>query len=73
MVTVIKDIKEENNFLKEQNNKLKYEVTTLDKRLYVLEQKALENFVEIVGVPEVNNEDCVKTVELICRNESKYT
>jgi hypothetical protein len=33
--------------------------------LNVLEQKAIENFVEIVGVPEVKNEDCVKTVELI--------
>uniref|UniRef100_A0A2S2NLJ2 PHD-type domain-containing protein n=1 Tax=Schizaphis graminum TaxID=13262 RepID=A0A2S2NLJ2_SCHGA len=68
MVTVIKDIKEENNFLKEQNNKLKYEVTILDKRLNVLEQKAIKNFVEIVGVPEVNNEDCVKTVESIAES-----
>lgn len=31
----------------------------------VFEQKAIEKFVEIVGVPEVNNEDCVKTVESI--------
>lgn len=31
----------------------------------VFEQKAIENFVEFVGVPEVNNEDCVKTVESI--------
>lgn len=68
MVTVIKDIKEENNFLKEQNNKLKYEVTILDKHLNVLEQKAIENFVEIDGVPEVNNEDSVKTVEFIAES-----
>jgi len=65
MVIVIKDIKEENQFLKEQNIKLKYEVTTLDKRLNVLEQKAIENFIQIVDVPEINNKDCIKTVESI--------
>ncbi|XP_026821659.1 uncharacterized protein LOC113560080 [Rhopalosiphum maidis] len=68
IVTVIKDIKEENQLLKEQNNKLKYEVTVLDKRLNVLEQKAIENFVKIVGVPKVKNEDCVKSVELIAES-----
>lgn len=31
----------------------------------VLEQKAIDNFVKIVGIPESNNEDCVKTVESI--------
>jgi hypothetical protein len=44
------------------------EVSVLDKRLNVLEQKVIKNFVEIVGVPEVNNEDCVKTVEKIAES-----
>jgi len=58
-------MKEENQILKEQNNKLKNEVTYLDKRINVLEQKSLENFAEIVGVPETNKEICIKTVEAI--------
>jgi len=33
-----------------------------------IEQKAIDNFVVIVGVPEVNNEDCVKTVESIAES-----
>lgn len=37
----------------------------MDKRRNILEQKAIENFLEIVGVPESNNEDCLKTVESI--------
>jgi len=65
MLTTIKYMKEENQILKEQNNKLKNEVTYLDKRINVLEQKSLENFAEIVGVPETNNENCIKTVEAI--------
>ena len=31
----------------------------------VTEQKAIEKFVEIVGVPEVYNVDCLKMVKLI--------
>lgn len=58
-------MKEENQILKEQNNKLKNEVTYLDKRINVLDQKSIEHFVEIVGVPKTNNENCIKTVEVI--------
>ncbi|KAL4096900.1 hypothetical protein QTP88_021775 [Uroleucon formosanum] len=65
LVTTINSIKAENSFLKEKNCKLKNEVALLDRRMNVFEQKAIEKFVEIVGVPEVNNEDCVKTVESI--------
>lgn len=65
MITTIKYIKEENQILKEQNNKMKNEVAYLDKRINILEQKSIENFVEIVGVPQINNENCMKTVEAI--------
>jgi len=65
LVTTINNIKVENSFLKEENCKLKIEVALLDKRMNVFEQKSIEKFVEIVGVSEVNNEDCIKTVESI--------
>jgi len=35
---------------------------SLDKRTNAFEQKALVNVVEIMSVPDFNNEDCVKTV-----------
>lgn len=65
IVKTIKYMKEENQTLKDQNNRLKNEVTYLDKRINVLEQISIENFAEIVGVPETNNENCIKTVEAI--------
>lgn len=65
LVTKINNIKEENSSLKEENSKLKNEVALLDKRMNLFEQKAIEKFVEFVGVPEINNEDCIKTVESI--------
>lgn len=65
LVTTINNIKVENSFLKEENFRLKIEVALLDKRMNVFEQKSIEKFVEIVGVPEVNKEDCIKTVESI--------
>jgi hypothetical protein len=40
----------------------KKKIASLDKRMNVFEKKVIENFVEIVGVPDSNNEDCVKTV-----------
>lgn len=65
LITTVNLIKEENSILKEENLKLKNEFASLEKRLNVIEQKSIENIVEIVGVPEINNEDCVKTVESI--------
>jgi len=37
-------------------------------RINILEQKAIENFIEIVGVPEPKDEDCVKTVKKLLQN-----
>jgi len=65
LITTINLIKEKNSILKEENYKLKNEFASLEKRLNVIEQKSIENIVEIVGVPEIDNEDCVKTVESI--------
>lgn len=68
LITSIKDMKEENQILKEQNSKLKSDIVLLDKRMNILEQKAIENYVEIMGVPEANNEKCVKIVESIAKS-----
>lgn len=62
LFTTINNIKDENIILKEENGKLKNEIESLDKRMNVFEQKAMENFVEIVGVPDFINEHCMKTV-----------
>lgn len=79
-------MREENKVLKEQNIILKSEITSLGNRINLLEQKAIENFVEIIGVPETKDEVCVKTVEKIVsklgvkttiinayRSQSKFT
>lgn len=65
LISTINLIKEENSTLKEENRKIKNECASLEKRLNVIEQKSIENIIEIVGVPEIENEDCVKTVESI--------
>lgn len=62
LITTINYIKDENEILKAENCKLKNEIMSLDKIMNAFEQKTIENFVEIVGVPDSNNEDCVKTV-----------
>lgn len=61
----MKNIIEENKILKEQNNNLRNDFNILFKKTNSLEQKSLENFVEIVGVPKINNEDCKITIEKI--------
>jgi hypothetical protein len=37
----------------------------LDKRMDILEQKAIENYFETMGVSETNNENYVKIIESI--------
>jgi len=58
-------MKEANKILKEQNIKLRNEITFLGNlvRFNILEQKNVDNFIEIIGVPENKDEDYVKTVE----------
>jgi regulator of replication initiation timing len=65
LITSVKNMKEENQILREQNTKLKSDIVLLDKRMNILEQKVIENYVEIMGVPEANNENCVKIIETI--------
>lgn len=65
LVISINTMREENRILKEQNNNLRNDINFLQKRMNNLEQKALDNFVEIIGVPEIKNENCKKTVEKI--------
>ncbi|XP_025196170.1 uncharacterized protein LOC112595249 [Melanaphis sacchari] len=65
LVISINTMREENRILKEQNNNLRNDINFLQKRMNNLEQKTLDNFVEIIGVPEISNENCKKTVEKI--------
>jgi len=51
--------------LKEQNKKFNNEITNLRNRINILEQKALANFIEVVGVPEIQDEICTDTANLI--------
>lgn len=61
----IKELKEENNVLKENNIKLNSDIYKLSKRLNLLEQKSILNHVEIIGVPDLKNQNCEKVVENI--------
>jgi len=61
----IKILQGENKLIKEQNIKLSEEVSNLSKRINHLEQKSLENNVEILGVQEEKNENCVEILNNI--------
>jgi len=65
LVNSVKEIKEENRHLKEQNIKLKSEVSIINKRINVIEQEQFSKHIELIGLPEQNNENCIKTVEYI--------
>lgn len=65
LILSMKDLREENKILKEQNNDLRNEFNLLFKKVNNLEQKSFDKFVEIVGVPKINNEDCKLTVKRI--------
>jgi len=65
LVKSVNTMRKEDRILKEQNNNLRNDLNFLQTRMNNLEQKALDNLVEIIGVPEINNENCKKTVEKI--------
>lgn len=65
VLSTIKEMRKENLLLKKQNFKLNYEITLLGNRVNTLEQKAFENFVDILGVPEIKDENCLDTVNSI--------
>jgi len=65
LVNSVKEIKEENRHVTEQNIKLKSEVSIINKRINVIEQEQFSKPIELIGLPEQNNENCIKTVENI--------
>jgi len=67
LILSVKDLREENKILKDQNNVVRDEFNLLFKKVNNLEQKSLDNFVEIVGVPNINNEHCKLTVKKIAK------
>lgn len=71
MLKTIKELKDENKMLKESNHKLKSDVNTLALRVNLFEQKLITNHIEIVGVPDNKNENCVKIVEDIASKLGK--
>lgn len=65
VLSTIKEMRKEKKILKEQNNKLNNEINLLGNRVNILEQKEFNNFVEFIGVPEINDENCFETVKII--------
>lgn len=61
----LKQIQSENKLIKDQNIKLTEEVLQLNKRINSLEQRSIENNIELVGVPESSDESCVDIVNKI--------
>lgn len=71
VLNTIKELKEENKTLKEINHKLKSDVNILSLQVNLLEQKQIANHIEILGVPDNKNENCVKIVEDIASKLGK--
>jgi len=63
VLNTIKELKEENKMLRENSYKLKSDVNILSLRVNLFEQKQMANHIEILGVPNNKNENCVKIVE----------
>lgn len=55
LFATINDLKSENKRISENNLQLKKEAVTLSGRINILEQKALDCHIEIVGVSEIKN------------------
>jgi len=67
ILSEMKLMREENQVLKEQNKKFNNEITILGNRINLLEQKALANFIEVMCVPEIQDEICMDTANLILK------
>lgn len=67
----IKELKEKNKTLKENYHKLKSDVNVLSLRFNLFEQKLMANHIEILGVPDNKNENCVKIIEDIASKLGK--
>jgi len=65
IISNIKELQTENKTLKVHNQKLTKDMSNLSKQVNFLEQKLIENNVEIIGVPEENNENCIETISNI--------
>lgn len=61
----INNLKSENKRITEENVLLKKEKKTLSMRLNKLQQKSLDCHIEIVGVPEIENEFYTNTIQRI--------
>jgi len=64
-VSTINELKDENKQIKEKNVVLKKEILNLSQRVNIIEQKSLECHVELIGVPEIQNEICTDTIDKI--------
>jgi len=64
----LKQIQLENKSIKDQNIKLTEELLHLNKKINTLEQKSIENNIELVCVPETANESCTDIVIQIASN-----
>lgn len=58
-----REIKEENRHPKEQNLKLKSEAALVNKRINIIEQELISKHIELIGLPEQKNENCINIVE----------
>lgn len=63
IILSVTELKNENKHISEENMKIKNELNTISNRINTLEQKALECYMEIVGIPESKNEMYADTIE----------
>lgn len=62
LISTVYDLKVENARITEENVYLKKEMKSISGRLNKFDQKTLEYHMEIIGVPEIENENCVNTL-----------
>lgn len=61
LISTVKILKDENKSIKEENMLLCGELSSLSGMVNILEQKMLDCNLEIVGIPESNDENCTNT------------